>query len=1132
VGGSDSVDNTYSDGVNITGPPGVYFARGLSPANFAGGRNSASSAIDSSGNLWMFGGTGVDSKGNPGYLNDLWEWVEGTPTPAPTFNLPQGSYGGVQSVTISDTAAGANIFYTTDGTSPTVNSTLYQGPVTIDESSETLRAIAVATGDLPSAATSATYTLTLPATASPVLTPATGTYTTVQTVTMTDSTPNSAISYITNGDIVPIPYTGAFQVFNPGINTVIATAVAPAHAASATTTAVYNLILPRAAAPVIALPAGTYPSGQTVTITDNTPGAVIYYTTNGSIPSTNSAKYTGPITLIQNASIFAMASAYGYSNSEVAESLYSVTLAPPVFTPPAGTYTSVQSVTLTDSFALTNPSPGVGIFYTTDGSTPNTNSREYPGVPLLVSSSETLKAIAVELDPTIALPSPVASATYTVNLQPAPPPTFTPGPGSYSTAQNVTISDSVPGASIYYTTDASTPTVGATLYNGPVTMSTSQTIQAVAIAFGYTESAVASAAYTVNAPQVAAPSFSVGGGVYSSPQTVTITSATPGAAIYYAIGATPTISSTLYTAPIAVSSREIVEAIAVFPGYRNSAEVSATYTINATTATLSVAGADPYNMGCAILGPGTAGQPGPTGTATFTDITTGRTLGTEPLSTSYLSTIYQHLNNTAGNAPQGMLSADFNGDGKLDLAVANVGSNTVSILLGNGDGTFQPQVVYQVGALPSGIVAADLNGDGKLDLVVANSSSNTVSILLGNGDGTFTGTADNPATGMDPASIAVGDFNGDGKLDLAVTNSGDNTVSILLANGDGTFQPQTTFAVGKVPVGVVAGLFSGSSQPLDLVVVNERDSSLSVLVGNGDGTFQPESVISGEVGSNPTLIGTHDFNGDGKPDLIVFAGDGEASVSGQVTVLLGNGDGTFQSSSLLLTQSIGAPFRASGLDIGYFDGSNLEIAVANSGHGNILVYTSIGNGELTGPSNFAFEKAYGVVAGHLNGGGGLDIAATDGVQNVTVLLSVQQANTEALLSNYLLSPGTTTDHNIQCTYPGDGNYGPSTSNTVMEPFTQAGLPQFSLLVGIYPGSQSVSIMDSSPRAVIYYTTDGTNPTTSSTVYTQPITVSSTTTLKAIAAGPYVPSLVAEAVYTIANAPQFSAVAGGIRPRRR
>jgi hypothetical protein len=238
---------------------------------------------------------------------------------------------------------------------------------------------------------------------------------------------------------------------------------------------------------------------------------------------------------------------------------------------------------------------------------------------------------------------------------------------------------------------------------------------------------------------------------------------------------------------------------------------------------------------------------------------------------------------------------DFNGDGKLDLAVVNSGSNDVGVLLGNGDGTFQPAVNYDVGSVPDALAVGDFNGDGKLDLVVVNSASNNVSVLLGNGDGSFQAALDFD-TGGSPVSAAVGDFNGDGKLDLAVANAGStNRVSILLGYGDGTFQAPVTYATGSVPVSVAVGDFNGDGK-LDLAVANispgnAGPSMVSVLLGNGDGTFQPtvEYVAGSDTYSSSVALA--DFNGDGKLDLAV----GNSGSTNRVSILLGNGDGTFQS---------------------------------------------------------------------------------------------------------------------------------------------------------------------------------------------------------------------------------------------
>jgi hypothetical protein len=235
------------------------------------------------------------------------------------------------------------------------------------------------------------------------------------------------------------------------------------------------------------------------------------------------------------------------------------------------------------------------------------------------------------------------------------------------------------------------------------------------------------------------------------------------------------------------------------------------------------------------------------------------------------------VNYSVGSFPDAVAVGSFNG--KLGLAVANNGSSSVSVLLGNGDGTFQTAVNYSVGSFPDAVAVGDFNGDGKIDLAVANNGNNNVSVLLNNGDGTFRAAANYPA-GSNPQGLVVGDFNGDLRLDLAVVNqtNGVSTVSVLLGNGDGSFQAPVTYAVGNSPVFMTTADLNGDGK-LDLAVVNRGYDNLQILLGNGDGTFQP--AVNYAVGSGPTAVVAGDFNGDGKPDLAV-----SNQADGNVTVLL------------------------------------------------------------------------------------------------------------------------------------------------------------------------------------------------------------------------------------------------------
>jgi hypothetical protein len=163
------------------------------------------------------------------------------------------------------------------------------------------------------------------------------------------------------------------------------------------------------------------------------------------------------------------------------------------------------------------------------------------------------------------------------------------------------------------------------------------------------------------------------------------------------------------------------------------------------------------------------------------------------------------------------------------------GSST-SVLLGQRDGTFGSAVTVNGGISPAFIVTADFNGDGVLDLAVADGRLNRVSVLLGNGNGSFQ-EARNFAVGNTPVSVATGDFNGDGKLDLAVATGGSNNVSVLLGNGDGSFQAALNFGAGSSPRSVAVARFRGAAMPDDLAVANGGSNNVSVLLGNGDGTF-------------------------------------------------------------------------------------------------------------------------------------------------------------------------------------------------------------------------------------------------------------------------------------------------------
>ena len=347
----------------------------------------------------------------------------------------------------------------------------------------------------------------------------------------------------------------------------------------------------------------------------------------------------------------------------------------------------------------------------------------------------------------------------------------------------------------------------------------------------------------------------------------------------------------------------------------------------------------------------------------------------------------------AGDAPAAILAGDFTGNGHTDLAVANYGSDDVSILLGNGDGTFQNPVTYAVGSAPTALVAGDFNGDGRTDLAVANHYGNTVSVLLGNGDGTFQ-DAVTYAVGSYPTALVAGDFNGDGRTDLAVVNEGtypdySGSVSVLLGNGDGTFQPQVTYAVGSDPKAIVTGDFTGDRRT-DLTVANYGSNDVSVLLGKGDGTFQNQ--VTYPVGNEPRAIVAGDFTGDGRTDLAV-ANYGSKDVS----ILLGNGNGTFQNQ---VTYAVGTEPIA--IVTGDFTGDRrTDLAVANYGSNDVSVLLGKGDGTFQDQMTYPVgNEPRAIVAGDFTGDGRTDLALDYyGSNDVSILLG----NGHGTFQNHVLN---------------------------------------------------------------------------------------------------------------------------------
>ena len=550
------------------------------------------------------------------------------PAAAPEFNPASKSFNGSLSVTISDATPGAAIYYTTDGTGPTEASTLYTGPITVN-STTTINALASATGYLQSPVASATYTL-LTQVAAPTFSPAAGGYTSAQQVTISDTTPNATIYYTLDGSTPTtssLIYSGPITV--DSTVTVKAIGVAASLTNSPVASVAYFIQLGGTG---INFGNGFANASSAMAFNGSTvlDGSRLELTT-GAVNQAASAFYNTPINIQTFTTDFTFQlvnavadgitfTIQGKTPTSVGEAGGGLGYGPHL---PGGTPGIAKSVAV--KFDLYNNAgegkDSTGLY--TNGASPTIPSIDLTKTGIDLHSGHTMTAHMIYdgTNLTMTLTDTVTNATYTNGwavdipsivggnsayigftggtggstakqeiltwtlvstgtLESAATPVLSPGAGTYTLPQSVTITDATPGASIFYTTDGSTPTLSSTQYTGPVALSATTTVNAIATAANKSSSMIASATYTI---QTATPTFSPAPGTYTAAQSVSILDSTPNATVYYTLNGTPpNTSSTVYTGPITIGSATTIQAIAAASGLANSPIAIGSYSIQPT----------------------------------------------------------------------------------------------------------------------------------------------------------------------------------------------------------------------------------------------------------------------------------------------------------------------------------------------------------------------------------------------------------------------------------------------------------------------------------------------------------------------------------------------------------------------
>ena len=830
-------------------------------------------------------------------------------------------------------------------------------------------------------------------------------------------------------------------------------------------------VLPAACATPDFLPAaGTYATAQTVTISSATSGATIYYTTNGTTPSsTNGTLYSNPVAISSNTTLQAIAYAGGVENSLVTSGAYAIECAAPSFTPAAGTYGSSTTVTISTSTG------GASIRYTTNGTTPSSTVGTLYSSPVSLTATTTLQAIAYASS---YANSPVTVGVYT--LLKCTTPTFTPAAGTYNAATSVTISTSPSGATIRYTTNGTTPssTVG-TVYSSPVSITaTATTLEAIAYDSGYLTSNVATGVYTL---QCAAPAFSPAAGTLNNTTSVTITTSTSGATIRYTTnGTTPSSTvGTVYSSAVSISATSTLQAIAYETNYANSTVTSGVYTFQCAAPSFTPA----------------AGAYGPAQTVTITTSTSGATIryttnGTAPTSTT--GTVYSSAVSISATATLEAIAYATNyANSTVTTGVYTINGACAAPTFNPAAGTFTTSTSVSISTTTGGAtIRYTTNGTTPSSTVgtvyssavsiTATSTLEAIAYKTGYSNSTVVSGTYTIQCAAPTFTPAVGTLNNTTSMTITTSTGG----ATIRYTTNGTTPSSTAGTVYSSPVSITA-----TGTTLEAIAYKSGLSNSAVTSGVytlqcAAPTFTP---AAGTLSNTTSVTITTTTSGA----TIRYTTNGTTPTSTT---------GTVYSSAVSITAT-GTTLEA----IAY--ATNFATSTVTSG-----VYTL----QCAAPS---FSPAAGTVNNTLS------VTITTSTSGATIRYTTNGTTPSSTVGTVYSSPvsisatGTTLAAIAYAT-----NF--VTSSVTSGVYTlQCAAPSFSPAAGTFNNTLSVTITTSTSGATIRYTTNGTTPSsTVGTVYSSPVSISATaTTLEAIAyASNFATSGVTSGVYTLqCAAPTFS-----------